>query len=86
MDLYRLAEGEELEYLGIRDYFEIPAVWLVEWPERAWSYLPAPDLRIQMELEPDACHRADVSACSALGEEILHRLIASLEGWGATGE
>ncbi len=86
MDLYRLAEAEELEYLGIRDYLAVPAVWLVEWPERASPHLPAPDLRIRMELEPDASHRADVSACSVLGEKILFRLMESPDGAEVPGE
>jgi tRNA threonylcarbamoyladenosine biosynthesis protein TsaE len=36
LDLYRLANETELENLGLRDWLEEPATWvLVEWPERA---------------------------------------------------
>ena len=45
-DLYRLGNGEELEYIGIRDYFSGVNLCLVEWSERAESYLPKPDLII----------------------------------------
>ena len=45
-DLYRLGHGEELEYIGIRDYFSDVNLCLVEWAERAEGYLPKPDLII----------------------------------------
>ena len=51
-DLYRLAEPEELEFVGIRDYLMAGSLCLVEWPERASGYLPEPVLCIQLEDDP----------------------------------
>jgi tRNA threonylcarbamoyladenosine biosynthesis protein TsaE len=46
LDLYRIGGAGELEFLGLDD---IPAaLWLVEWPERGGSALPAADLRIEL--------------------------------------
>ncbi|MCX7088934.1 MAG: tRNA (adenosine(37)-N6)-threonylcarbamoyltransferase complex ATPase subunit type 1 TsaE [Methylococcales bacterium] len=50
-DLYRLMDAEELEWIGIRDYFEQARVCFIEWPEQGMSLLPAPDLIVRFCVE-----------------------------------
>lgn len=43
LDLYRISDEEEIEYLGFNELFDEAALLLIEWPEKV-SGLPKPDL------------------------------------------
>jgi len=80
-DLYRLGDPEELEFMGLRDYFHGDALVCIEWPERGGDFLPAPDLEIR--LRPDAAGRGlKLDARSDRGEAAL----AVLRRSGATSQ
>lgn len=49
LDLYRLADPGELDYLGLVDMLAPGSLVLVEWAERGGSRLPGADLRIALD-------------------------------------
>ena len=73
LDLYRLADPEELEWLGLRDLLADDAVLLVEWPERGQGFLPPADLLVAIEHNDDG-RRVRLRAGSPVGERLLARI------------
>lgn len=58
LDLYRLNDPEELEHLGLADYYRAGNLWLIEWPEKGDGRLPPPDLRFEFSIGPEG-HRIE---------------------------
>jgi len=81
-DLYRLGDPEELEFMGIRDYFDGGSIALLEWPERGAGYLPVPDLIVSINLSGNG-RSLRFAAVTERGVECLEQLS---EESVATGE
>lgn len=72
-DLYRLADPEELEFMGIRDYFTPDAICLVEWPEKGQGLLPDADLDIDLRYDGEA-RVVQLTANNPYGSQLLEQL------------
>ncbi len=70
LDLYRLADPEELEYLGMRDLADPHATLLIEWPEQGAGFLPTADIVVELHYQ-DHAREATVTAYSEKGRHSL---------------
>jgi len=43
MDLYRISDPGELEFLGVQDLLDDATIRLIEWPDKSNGWLPKPD-------------------------------------------
>jgi tRNA threonylcarbamoyladenosine biosynthesis protein TsaE len=65
LDLYRIGDPGELEFLGLDT--DDAVLWLVEWPDRGSGALPAPDLVLRLAVDGDG-RRVSLQACNARAE------------------
>lgn len=69
-DLYRLATPEELEFMGIRDYFSTRCICLIEWPQCAQGFLPTADLIITLDYF-DHQRQTSLATATERGQRIM---------------
>jgi tRNA threonylcarbamoyladenosine biosynthesis protein TsaE len=74
-DLYRLADPEELEYMGIRDYFASQALCILEWPEKGCGVLPDADLEIQLQVEGITQRKVSMTGHSSAMNKTIARIV-----------
>ncbi len=70
LDLYRIADPGELEWLGLEELQDDVSLILIEWPERGVGALPAADLALNL-VHAAAGRTLFVCAASARGEAWL---------------
>lgn len=73
LDLYRLCDPEELEYLAIRDLLSASYVALVEWPEKGQGILPEADIEINLSHREQG-RQIELCANSVKGDSVLVKL------------
>lgn len=69
-DLYRLADPEELEFMGLRDYLAKCCICLVEWPSLGGAMLPDADIKISLSYD-NLSRKVVIDLLSKKGESII---------------
>lgn len=73
-DLYRLGDAEELEYMGIRDYFANNCCCFIEWPEKGEGILAKADIVIELHYKNEQ-RMIELNALSERGEAVLQHYV-----------
>lgn len=56
IDLYRLNDPTEIEYLGLYEYLNGKFLCLIEWPEKGYEHLPQCDLGVTINYHAQGRH------------------------------
>jgi len=73
LDLYRLADPEELEFIGLRDLLDGEAGLFIEWPSRGEGALPTPDVELGLAVEGEG-RRLTLVGVSQPGSQLVDTL------------
>jgi len=74
LDLYRIADAGELEWLGLDELWNPATLVLIEWPERGAGALPPPDLAVRLSHAGDR-RRLEAAVSGSRGRALL-------QAWG----
>lgn len=85
LDLYRVADPEELDFFGLDDLAGEALLWLVEWPERGAGRLPAADLELQLA-HAEQARWLQVRARSERGQALIEQWLPSEDGEDACNQ
>ncbi len=72
-DLYRLIDSEELEHIGFSDYLSEAKLCIIEWPENGGSYIPQPDISIDISVYQSG-RRLTLSSATESGNRCINLL------------
>lgn len=82
LDLYRLGDPQELEFLGIEEIFQTKALCLIEWPDKGHGFLPQPDLVCRILISGETQRCLQFESLSGRGEAVLVLLASMPAGLG----
>jgi tRNA threonylcarbamoyladenosine biosynthesis protein TsaE len=76
IDAYRVSDEDEFLSLGVEEYFESPAIVLIEWAERVAGCLPLERLHVAITETGDSTRRFTISATGKQLESVVESLAA----------
>ncbi len=76
LDAYRVGDEDEFVELGIEEFFEEPAITIVEWGEKFVRALPKDHLAIEIEVESEHTRTVKVTATGVRSDAIIAKLHA----------
>jgi tRNA threonylcarbamoyladenosine biosynthesis protein TsaE len=72
LDLYRLADPEEVLYLGLEDQLQDASLTMVEWPQKAAGVLDQYDINLTLSVEQQTRHW-QLQALTERGDRLLRQ-------------
>lgn len=77
IDLYRLSDPEEVEYLGLTDLVTDKVIGMIEWPERALGMIPKADISCEIQFGAEGQRDLSLNAYSERGIRIVEQALSS---------
>ena len=74
LDLYRLCDPEELEYLAVRDLLKENFVALIEWPQKGAPILPTTDVEFEFVYVPQG-RIVKIKSISEKGKSLVEKIM-----------
>lgn len=68
LDLYRIGDPGELEFLGVEDLLDEQTVLLIEWPDKGGAWVPRPDFILKFEYAGEG-RVLHLTACTPLAQK-----------------
>ena len=72
-DFFRIAHADELDYIGLEEYFSVNTLSLIEWPEKGQSMLPKNDLTVSVDFR-EGKRVIQMESNSDIGEKICSKV------------
>ena len=72
-DFFRIEHPDELDYIGLEEYFSADSLSLIEWPDKGKGSLPNDDLTISVDFYNEK-RLIQMNANSDLGEKVCAKV------------